>query len=84
MDVASCMTGISRYGEENISWKYFKNENVTDFSGFDYLVSENSTIENFQVIHEQVGYSSISFNKYIPSILLQPKIFVLKNIKKSL
>lgn len=81
IDVAAAMSGISRFLElPDSEWSYSKEENLADFSNFDFLISENTTAREFQVIWSEPGFDHINFKEF-PFIQLAPKIHVLKKIK---
>jgi alpha-1,6-mannosyltransferase len=77
LDVFSCMTGITRFCEKKNA-RYSKEENITNFRNFDYLLNENKIIEGFEVIGEEIAFDGINFLNLKNFIKLKPKIYIHK------
>lgn len=86
IDVASAMTGVSRFWELKENWVYSKEENLTNFDQFDFLLSETpqNHSQQFEVIWEENGFDKLNLKKF-PSIFeISPKIYVLKKKDKKI
>jgi len=81
IDVASAMTGVSRFGEVNPHWNYFKDENLTNFAKFTYLLNENNNMDGFTVIGVEQGYDGLDWRNWPDFVKLAPKIHILKKKK---
>jgi hypothetical protein len=80
IDVAAAMSGVSRFTElSSADWTYSKEENLTDFSRFDYLLTEKPNIDGFEVVDKELGYDGIALQP--PFLKLAPKIFIMKRSK---
>ena len=95
IDVASAMTGVSRFLEQNKNgWKYSKDEKLgtvsSNYFKFDYLITgepkihtmhDSNSNRKWDIIHVSSIFSGIDF-KFTNGTLfkVRPNIYVLKNI----
>jgi len=80
IDTYCTTTGVSRFGEEYPTWKYVKTENLTDFTSFTYVLTENSTLPGFSPIAIVNGFSGYKLIPFPPTIVLKPKVWVMKKL----
>jgi hypothetical protein len=78
------MTGITRFCELDTSsgWVYSKDEELTDFSGFDYLLTGNATGPYGAAHFEQVSavhtFSHINFRGL--KIETKPLVYTMRRV----
>jgi len=82
IDTLAAMTGVSRFGEINPNWSYFKTENLTlnALLQFDYLLTGNQTVvqsDHFTKLGTIDAFSRIE--TFPPRIILEPALYILKN-----
>lgn len=86
IDTFSAINGISRFCELNFSWRYSKEEGLSqdDFRhrNFTYLLNEHSSIDGFKCLFSVCGFSKAHLQLRFPPILLvkEPKVFVHGNL----
>lgn len=89
IDVLAAMTGVSRFGEApELKIAYSKEENLTVFSHFDWLLDERSKVDEFKLIDSISSYKGlnrnwravISFSE--PLILTEPQVFIHQRQRK--
>ncbi|PRP80942.1 dol-P-Man:Man(7)GlcNAc(2)-PP-Dol alpha-1,6-mannosyltransferase [Planoprotostelium fungivorum] len=61
IDVATAVSGASRFGEMQKGWRYSKLENLKeeDMTLFHYILSENSTVKGFETIGSAHGFDGV-------------------------
>lgn len=60
IDVAACVSGVSRFGERP-DWQYDKSEDLTEFDRFDYRIAPTET-RGFHTLQTIEGYSSFKLD----------------------
>ena len=79
MDVLTCMTGVSRYSQIYNNWSYFKNESLSSYDSFDFVLSEKSNLTGFHLLFTELGFDKININlsfRLNNPVVLSPKIYV--------
>uniref|UniRef100_A0A7S2V125 Mannosyltransferase n=1 Tax=Fibrocapsa japonica TaxID=94617 RepID=A0A7S2V125_9STRA len=84
IDAGAATTGITRFWERSpeSGWSYSKVEGLTEWSAFDYLITEHPDHpgkEAHQVMKAVEGFDRIDFMNF--KIVTAPKIFVMKQNK---
>ncbi|CAI5757541.1 unnamed protein product [Candida verbasci] len=74
LDVASCMTGITRFGQSNELINYNKTESEIDYKDFDYLISSKKL--EFEKLYTAKLFKQLSFRD--PYIITEDYIYVYK------
>ncbi|KAH9082375.1 hypothetical protein Ae201684P_009701 [Aphanomyces euteiches] len=78
IDVASAMTGVSRFGEQYPAWTYTEDlTSASDFNKFDYILTAaptDSSKQDFKVIEAIEGFDRVDYRKL--SILTKPQIYM--------
>eukprot|EP00742_Colponemidia_sp_Colp-10_P012652 GILJ01014236.1.p1 GENE.GILJ01014236.1~~GILJ01014236.1.p1 ORF type:complete len:488 (-),score=59.12 GILJ01014236.1:135-1598(-) len=81
MSPAACMTGISRFLERSSQWHYSKAENITDFSGFTYLITDKPKMDGFAHFDSIKGLKGVRYSRL--KIDMEEQLFILKRrVKK--
>jgi len=77
---AAAQQGVSRFGQLNSLWTYDKTEQITNFSGFTHLISENKTIEGFTTIHTITAFQRFGLALKSPFLEahFKPALYILK------
>ncbi|KAK1283366.1 Dol-P-Man:Man(7)GlcNAc(2)-PP-Dol alpha-1,6-mannosyltransferase [Acorus calamus] len=87
IDSFAAMSGISRFCESNIPWRYSKEEGILveeyHHRNFSYLINEHPKIDGFRCLFAVHGFSRIRIRTSFPPIVLlkEPKVYVHGNIK---
>ncbi|XP_057532584.1 dol-P-Man:Man(7)GlcNAc(2)-PP-Dol alpha-1,6-mannosyltransferase isoform X1 [Amaranthus tricolor] len=82
IDTYSAMNGISRFCENDLPWRYSKEEDIAleDYNhrNFTYLLNEHSYIDGYQCLFSVDGFSRVTLRKSFPPIALvkEPKVYV--------
>ncbi|OQR91028.1 dolichyl-P-Man:Man(7)GlcNAc(2)-PP-dolichyl-alpha-1,6-mannosyltransferase [Achlya hypogyna] len=76
IDVAAAMTGVSRFGEQYPLWTYSKEEDLRDFSAFDYLVTENPERKGFTSVAVVDAFERIDIKGR--RLVYRPSIYILQ------
>lgn len=80
IDVASAMTGISRFWELRSDWTYSKEENLANFSKFNYLLTQNPLNHTqFEEVYKEDGFEKLNYRNFPHIFDISPKIYILKN-----
>ncbi|XP_038874511.1 dol-P-Man:Man(7)GlcNAc(2)-PP-Dol alpha-1,6-mannosyltransferase isoform X1 [Benincasa hispida] len=82
IDTFSAMNGISRFCENDLPWRYSKEEDIPlnelRLKNFTYLVNEHAVIDGFNCLFSISGFSRLRLQIGFPPILVvtEPKVYV--------
>ena len=86
IDVTAAMTGITRFCEQDPSsgWRYSKDEKLTDFSAFDYLLTGNATgpfgTARFEQVAVAHSFSRVDFRGF--RMETKPLVYTMRRVKE--
>ncbi|XP_010246100.1 PREDICTED: dol-P-Man:Man(7)GlcNAc(2)-PP-Dol alpha-1,6-mannosyltransferase isoform X2 [Nelumbo nucifera] len=87
IDSFSAMNGISRFCENNLSWRYSKEEGIAieelGNRNFTYLLNEHPNVPGFKCLFAVSGFSRAHLHMGLPPFLLlkEPKVFIHGNLR---
>ncbi|KAJ0112326.1 hypothetical protein Patl1_00068 [Pistacia atlantica] len=89
IDTYSAMNGISRFCENDVSWRYSKEEGIPleEFHkrNFTYLLNEHSSVDGYKCLFTVDGFSRVRPQMSFPPLLLikEPKVYVHGNMENN-
>ncbi|XP_044491271.1 dol-P-Man:Man(7)GlcNAc(2)-PP-Dol alpha-1,6-mannosyltransferase isoform X1 [Mangifera indica] len=87
IDTYSAMNGISRFCENDVSWRYSKEEGIPleafHTKNFTYLLNEHSSVNGYKCLFTVDGFSRVHPQISFPPLLLikEPKVYVYGNME---
>ncbi|XP_068634517.1 dol-P-Man:Man(7)GlcNAc(2)-PP-Dol alpha-1,6-mannosyltransferase isoform X2 [Aristolochia californica] len=87
IDSYAAMNGVSRFCENNLPWRYSKEEGIRleEFRhrNFTYLLNEHPNIEGFKCLFAVNAFSKAHLQVKLPPIILlkEPKVFIHGNFR---